>query len=360
MERVGTLLSPRRTSASTALRSTGLIVLAAAVGLLGPAGCGRAPGPRPGEVKVLVLNFDPRIPQLGDRPVHEALEWNDPRELADGYARAVAEASGGAVRFRIVEWRDIDAFIPKTDGFLYTAETFLECWRNRETCHQPDGSDYPRLVREHGVVPLIDDGTIDELWLFGAPYFGFWESAMAGPGAFYINGGIYAEVPSARPFAIMGFSYERGVAEMLHDLCHRTEATMEHFYGGWEIDRLDTNWARFAANAHQSGGVAAVGTCHFPPNGQAHYDYANPRVVQSSAEDWLDYPHLTGRTTAVSCETWGGPDYHLNYMRWWFAHLPRAGGRNPDGRLNNWWEYVFGFWRYAEDGSARAVAVPSP
>ncbi|MDP6720108.1 MAG: hypothetical protein QGG36_01865 [Pirellulaceae bacterium] len=46
----------------------------------------------------------------------------------------------------------------------------------------------------------------------------------------------------------------------------------------------------------------------------------------------------------VSCETWGGPDYHRNYMKWWFAHLPRAAGMNKnDGKLNNWWKYVFDF-----------------
>ena len=46
---------------------------------------------------------------------------------------------------------------------------------------------------------------------------------MAGKGAFYINGGPigYDKIPSQRPFVIMGFNYERGVAEMLHDLPRR-------------------------------------------------------------------------------------------------------------------------------------------
>jgi len=73
--------------------------------------------------------------------------------------------------------------------------------------------------------------------------------------------------------------------------------------------------------------------------------------VQSSAVDWLAFPDLTGRRAPVSCETWGGPDYQLNYLRWWFSHLPQAACTNSDGRLNNWWEYVFGFWMYAADGS---------
>ena len=85
---------------------------------------------------------------------------------------------------------------------------------------------------------------------------------MAGKGAFYINGGPigYDKIRSKRPFVIMGFNYERGVAEMLHDLCHRTESTMSRIYGGWKADELTSTWARFAANAHQSDGVAAAVT----------------------------------------------------------------------------------------------------
>jgi hypothetical protein len=60
----------------------------------------------------------------------------------------------------------------------------------------------------------------------------------------------------------------------------------------------------------------------------------------------------------VTCETWrepfsnrdGNPDYHRNYMRWWFAHLPKAPGTQEDGRQNNWWKYVFDYWEYDEHG----------
>lgn len=305
------------------------------------------------EIKVLVINLDPLIPNEGNRPLHQVYKWNDPRQLAEGYIKEIQQASGGFIRYKIVEWRDVNAFPVKEDGFVYTPETFKECWENRETCHQPDGSDYPLLLETYGVVPRIDSGEIDELWIFGAPYFGFWESAMAGPGAFYINGGVYDSMEASRPFAIMGFSYERGVAEMIHNLSHRTESSMERIYGGWEVDKLTTNWARFAANAHQSNGVAAVGTCHYPPNGEKDYDYANPREVESSAADWLNYPNLAGKTAKVSCETWGGPNYHLNYMRWWFSHLPKAPGINEDGRQNNWWKYVFDFNRYTGDGRSK-------
>lgn len=291
-------------------------------------------------VKVLVLNFDPRIARAGGAALHSALRWNEPRDLANQYAADVGKASGGFITYEIVEWRDVDAFPRKTDGFVYTADQYLTVHGKRSGWHEPDGVDYDAIFRESGVVSQIDAGTIDELWVFGGPYFGYSEAAMAGPGAFDINGAVLGGIPSKRPFAIMGFNYERGVAEMLENLCHRIEATMSREYGGWRIDELGHNWARFAANEAQSG-TAAVGTCHWPPNAEAEYDFGNPRIVSSTADDWLSYPRLTGRRTPVNRDKWGGPDYARNYLFWWLRHLPHAPGVAPDGRHANWWKYVF-------------------
>jgi len=327
--------------------------------LVGVLGCWLAVGeepaakPEPIEVKVLVLNFDPVVLPEKKTRLHEVGRWHDPRALAKGYAADVLAASGGLVRYRVVDWQDIDAFPIKTDGFTYTREEYLRCHQAGKGWHQPDGADYPKVLAQHKVAERVEKGEIDEVWWFGGPYFGFYESAMAGAGAFYINGGVFGadKVPCRRAFAIMGFNYERGVAEMVHNLCHRTESTMGRVFGGWKVDKLDTDWARFAANAKQSGGVAAVGTCHYPPNGESDYDYANKRLVDSSADDWLAYPDLKGATKKVNCETWGGPDYHRNYMTWWFKRLPRAEGVNPKTeRLNNWWRYVFQFNDYDERG----------
>jgi hypothetical protein len=62
------------------------------------------------------------------------------------------------------------------------------------------------------------------------------------------------------------------------------------------------------------------------------YDYHNKGFVESSADDWNNYPNLTGVKTQVNCETWGGPNYHRNYLKWWFARLPRSEGVNPAKR----------------------------
>ena len=309
------------------------------------------------EVKVLVLNFDPFIDRRSGIRVHQHFHWNDPRQLAKQYAEDVKEASRGRVSFRIVDWKDVDEFPRKADGFRYTVASYLQNWRTKKAWHDPDLADYPKLIADHDLAKKVENGEIDETWWFGFPYCGFGESAMAGSGAFYINGPSYdaPQVKCKRPFAIMGFNYERGPAEMIHDLCHRTEATMSRVFGGWQVDKLEHDWARFAANVQQSKGVAAVGTCHYPPNAVRDYDYDNKRIVESSADDWKSYPHLTGAKTRVNCESWGGPDYQRNYLKWWFARLPQAEGVNAvNGRLNDWWEYVFSFHKYDAHGKRLA------
>lgn len=86
-----------------------------------------------------------------------------------------------------------------------------------------------------------------------------------------------------------------------------------------------------------------MGTCHWPANAVSDYDYGNLRNVESWADDFLNYPNLTGVTKRVSVATWSekGGDHHRNYMKWYFSHLPRADGINPDGKWNNWWRYIY-------------------
>lgn len=37
-------------------------------------------------------------------------------------------------------------------------------------------------------------------------------------------------------------------------------------------------------------------------------------------------------------------------MRWYFERLPKAAGVNADGRVNNWWRYLYDFGKYGKDG----------
>jgi len=88
--------------------------------------------------RVLSIIHDPAIPFEGGRKLHQVLNWRDPDELAQKYIADVRECSYGLADFEIVERVEADGFPVKQDGFAYTPETYLACWRARSGFHQPD------------------------------------------------------------------------------------------------------------------------------------------------------------------------------------------------------------------------------
>jgi hypothetical protein len=150
----------------------------------------------------------------------------------------------------------------------------------------------------------------------------------------------------------MGGNYERAVDCILENLLHRTENHISRAYGGWNLKEPQTNWDRFTANIEQSPITPAVGSCHYAPNSKSDYDWGNTRYVDSTADDWLNYPNLTGKTTRINCEAWRESGWH----QWWLMHLPHASGINPDGRQNNWWKYIYDHYNYeANTGKPKPV-----
>jgi hypothetical protein len=155
----------------------------------------------PLQVRVLVLNYDPLVPSEGNRRLSEVFKWNNPAKLAAEYKEAMEYASGGYLRFAIVDWRNLNEIYAQEDGNRYTVEEYVRNRRQGKGWRDRGMADYPRLLREQHVVPPVDDGRVDEVWIFSDHFFGLWEASMAGPGSFFINGGVYPQVPSRRPFA---------------------------------------------------------------------------------------------------------------------------------------------------------------
>jgi hypothetical protein len=80
--------------------------------------------------------------------------------------------------------------------------------------HAPDWMDYGRVLNELRLLQRVEQGDCDEVWFFGAPGFGFYESRMAGRGAFWCNAPACENTDVCRKrFVLMGFSYERAVAK---------------------------------------------------------------------------------------------------------------------------------------------------
>jgi hypothetical protein len=183
----------------------------------------------------------------------------------------------------------------------------------------------------------VDQGNFDEVWLFGAPGFGFYESRMAGRGAFWCNAPACENTETCRKrFVIMGFSYERGVGEMLEDLGHRAESVLEYRWKRMP-DRANL-WKVFSRYDQIAPGQAEVGMMHWAPNSVRDYDWGNPRPVSTRADDWLSFPNLTGGAQTLNCSAWGGGDIRAHH-KWWFKRLPKVPGR-INGVANNWWRYV--------------------
>lgn len=238
-----------------------------------------------------------------------------------------------------------DGWPQKIDGFRYTEEEYLAAIRGEIPFHSPDNVDYNLIVNSAAldICGRANRGEIDEVWIYNGPGFGFYESTLVGPNAYWYNS---PPVPGPhtcnRLIPIMGPSPERGLDSAIHNFGHRTEATMTRVYGSWQQNRTSHNWERFALVKALSPDYfySGCGNIHYPPNGVVDYDYGNASTVLSNCDDFANYPNLgdpSNTATPITCSRWGCD--HLDYLRFWFGHLPSDAGCSPDRVANNWWKY---------------------
>jgi hypothetical protein len=196
--------------------------------------------------------------------------------------------------------------------------------------------DYKKMLEANHVCERVNAGEFSEVWVFGGPWMGMYEANMAGSGAWFTNGDIIQGTSCTKPIHIMGFSYERTVSEMLEDLGHRTEGTMNNVYGG-PNNPPATDWDNFTMIDKTFPGKANCGTIHYPPNGMTDYDWSDTKKVASYCDDWYNFPVFKGTSKQVDCTEWNCAS--RDYIKWWMKHLPRADGQK-DGKWNNWWRYI--------------------
>jgi len=290
------------------------------------------PGPRP-TVRVQVLIFDPVLHSHGSGRLSDYFGWGDPDHITSDLIARLASVSQGDATYAVVDRQEIDEWPVLADGFAYDESSWFACWSDHSTCHDPWQVDYLRILRQHDSCSLRNQGAIDEVWLWGGPFFGYWESTLTGPGAFPVNSPPLAGSSCQALLPIMGFNYERTIAEAMHSYGHRIESVMDFVYGY----APDSPWRQFSTYDLQSPGKAGCGSVHFPPNAAEDYDYSNSSVVPSDCADWSAWPTPPSHFVPVSCATWGCDE--VGYLTWWMAHLPHAKGRT-DRIDNNWWNYI--------------------
>ncbi len=288
--------------------------------------------------RVLVIVYDPVMDPASGKKLSQQQGWYRTEDLVTGFMTDLLKFSGGMARYQIAERIDVDEFPAKTDGFRYTPQSYLAVLRGESAPHMPQEVDCNALLAQFKVLERVAKNEIDEVWVFGFPHAGFYESSMGGPGAFWCNSPAMKNTESAkRRFVVMGFSYERGIGEMLESFGHRCESillkTFEKLSGDANL------WTRFTRYEKITPGKAAIGTIHYAPNSTRDYEWDSPTVVKSECFDWLNnFPNFKGDIRDVNNLNWGGGDIRAHHQ-WWLNHLPRVAGRK-NGVHNNWWQYI--------------------
>jgi hypothetical protein len=289
-------------------------------------------------LKTLVIVYNPVVDKTSGKKLLEFMNWNRVEDLATGFMSDILLVSGGLVRYQIVQRFDVDDFPAKVDGHKYDAQSYLNVVRGVSRPYMPQEVDYYDIIKKFDILKSIANETIDEVWIFNFPHAGFYESIMGGPGAFWCNAPPLKNTEaSKRRFVIMGFSFERGIGEMLENMGHRAESIMEKTFSKIPDDK--SLWKRFIRYEKTHPGKAALGNVHFAPNSVRDYDWNNPSTVNSECDDWLyNFPDFKGVTRPVTAADWGNGDTRQHHV-WWMKHFPKTQGR-LNAIHNNWWQYI--------------------
>ncbi|MCL5096798.1 MAG: hypothetical protein M1608_04585 [Candidatus Omnitrophica bacterium] len=299
------------------------------------------------------------------------------------------------------------------------------CIRTNPPISAPDSFniDYVKLavtpyaeLGGYSMVDLVEKGDVDTVWVTRAPKgFNFFENALVGnkdinpnpdgehwdpapakcSRSFFIN----SYEPDARCYdayahmvegimTTMGDGYPANWPRNLpYVVLSKTRTDFTTTYNAqlrlFERFRLTDEWT--GTGAYASRGNANCGSSHFPPTSRrdvdkdydgdyAYYDLKSwQRYVDCAADDWLNYPNLTGAKRKVNGYDYGGYNYYKenepsyatafgaspelhpsfrfgsdSYHLWWFYHLPHNAGVS-NGKLNTWWPYLFDFNRFNGD-----------
>ena len=288
--------------------------------------------------KVLVIVYDPVMDQTTGTTLSQQQSWYRTSDLITSFMLDMIQISGGMARYQIVQRVDLNEFPAKTDGFRYTPQEYMNVLRGAVPPHMPQEVNYNAIINQFNILQRVARNEIDEVWTFGFPHAGFYESIMGGPGAFWCNAPPLKNTEaSKRRFVIMGFSFERYVGEMLEAYGHRAESIMEKTFS--KLSGEANLWKRFMQYEKIAPGKAACGNIHFAPNSQQDYEWNNLTPVKSECYDWqLNFPNFKGDVRMVGASEWGSGEIRAHH-KWWFNHFPRVAGRK-NGIHHNWWQYV--------------------
>jgi len=300
--------------------------------------------PSKNQSRVYVLKFDPILSEgrSVSQYLHDELGYKLYETQIKEAKQFFLEASKKKLKYKVVASKTLRYWPVKTDGFQYTEQEYLDVIHGNSQHHEPDFADYYQFLNDEklDVCGKLNRNEIDEVWLFGGPWFGFYESTMAshpgGPG-FWVNGPTFYETNCKKllPVGIPG----------AHTFGHRFESTMQFVYGSWEQNNNSHRWNQFGLEkAHSpSFSTFGCGSVHYAPNALNNnddYDFNLTNYVSSNCNSFMINPNTRQPIPApelINCEEWGCTT--SGYEMWWWKHIPNYSNRGYDTKLNNWWTY---------------------
>src|SRR2546430_3560391 len=130
-------------------------------------------------VGVEALNFDPLMD--GGQPLTVSRGWNDPAGLQPQYISDIATASGGIVKQKVVHVTVVRDYPVKSGGFHFTNETYQSCFVEDRPRYCTALIDYGAVLNTtfnpgvKSACEALRSGRVDEIWLWGGPWFGYLE-----------------------------------------------------------------------------------------------------------------------------------------------------------------------------------------
>ncbi|MFK7801207.1 MAG: hypothetical protein AB8G95_06230 [Anaerolineae bacterium] len=226
-------------------------------------------------------------------------------------------------------------------------------------------ADYSPLFEEYDLCDLVENGNVDEVWIWagngdGVTLGNMHEWEISGPGWSNTVVGTYRTPNCGRILVTMVYNFTREPALALHSYGHRMETVMRHYQ---PCDMSTKNWPWNGAVYHNdcgdllsnaygfvarpysdNGQVGGCGDVHHPPNiSQAinqDYIYNEGSTANTICPDW----NMDGSSeiTNLNCQAWGCTEY--GYQIWWMQNFPGYNNTNlnRDGETQpNWWAYQF-------------------
>lgn len=303
----------------------------------------------------MLLFYNPEV--IFNNQTKKASEhWNNADTLANKYIRELHKATSGMVDWTIKYRYELDSFPPDVDpNFDFNATNIF-------SGKEVEG-DYNAILLnpEYDIINRINSGEIDAVFLMSPPHTVFSETAMAGAGAYPVNGKTFSHIPTNKRFVVYGFNYERDVDCMLENTGHMAEwimgrkifklneAPKKHLVNTFQSsdlssptttlhDRYLDDWLYFYSpeltnydfydgkcNAY---GDAQVGNVHFSPN--AHKNYSWKGCTQDfnvTSEEWKTFGADSWRRVNNKFVGSGNPSKSLIYD---FGWVWRNGGYELD------------------------------